>query len=111
MKKLERNLLDEAILQAGLSEEKSQAVIRSIRIGLVRQAAKDPGRKIKLDDGMLKELKDLIGIGANISPNEANKVVEIVAAKVRGMNDPEVKFLEDGTFTVSETDGIDFEMS
>ena len=111
MKKLERNLLDEAILQAGLSEEKSQAVIRSIRIGLVKQAAKDPGRKIKLDDGMLKELKDLIGIGANITPNEANRVVEIVAAKVREMNDPEVEFLEDGTFTVSEKDGINFKMS
>jgi glycerophosphoryl diester phosphodiesterase len=111
MKKLERNLLDEAILETGLSKEKSQAVVRNLRIGLVRQAAKDPGKKIKLDEAVLKQLKESVGIGANIKPDEADKVIEVVATKVRAMKDPQVKFLEDGTFTVSEDDDINFEMS
>jgi hypothetical protein len=59
---------------------------------------------------MLKELGESIRIGANISSSEASKVIEAVEVKVKQMNDPEVKFLDDGTFSVSEEDGIDFKL-
>jgi hypothetical protein len=112
MKKLERNILDEAILQAGLSEEQAGEVVRGLRVGLARQASKDPGGKIRLDDNTLKELEETIRIGANIPPDKASKAVENIKKKIKELNDPVVEFLDDGTFDVGDAeDDIHFKMS
>ena len=110
MKKLEKSLFDEVIAQAGLSKNKAEEIIGTIRISLVRQAAKDPGKKIKLDSKSLKELEESIRIGAKITSDEANKVLGIMKNKVKEMNDPQVQLFEDGTFDVSEED-INFKAS
>jgi hypothetical protein len=110
MKKLEKSLLDEVITQAGLSKDKAQEIIGTIRISLVRQAAKDPGKKITLDSKSLKELEESIRIGAKITSDEANKVLGIMKVKVRELNDPQIQLFEDGTFDVNEED-VDFKVS
>jgi len=110
MKKIEKGLLNEVITQAGLSKDKAQEIIGTIRISLVRQAAKEPGKKIKLDDEIVKDLEESIRIGANITADEASKVLGVFKSKVKELNDPQVQLLEDGTFNVTE-EGIDFKVS
>ena len=111
MKKIEISLLDEVIAQAGLGKDKAQEIIGTIRVSLLRQAARDRGKQIKLDSKALKELEESIRIGANITADESNKLVGIMKSKVEELNDPQVQFLEDGTFNVSEEGGIDFKAS
>lgn len=111
MKELEVGLLEEAISRTGLSNEKSQKVIRNLRIGIEKQASKDPSGEIKMDEEAFKDLEEYIRIGANVTLDEAHKAIKAVESILLEMNDPDVKFLEDGTFKVSKVDGINFKMS
>lgn len=110
MKKLDDKVITDIVSKAGIANNKIDKVIGTIRVSLARQAAKKPDRRINLDVKTRLELEESLRIGADLSQVEANAILKNIERIVKEQNDPEVKFLEEGTFEVDK-DEIDFKSS
>jgi hypothetical protein len=102
MKKINDQAIFDTVSEAGIGSDKINRVIGTIRISLARQAANEAEKKMLFDANGRIALEESLRIGAKITQGEAKNVVDIFQRKVKEQNDPEVQFLEEGTFEVDD---------
>ena len=100
MKELSRDAVIDILRKSGITEEKIDKVIGTLGISLARQAAKAAEKSIIFDKSTLSDLEESLRIGANLTPNEAKKILINVESTVKVQDEPEVKFLGKGAFEV-----------
>ena len=101
MKKLVRQDIIDILMNSGINANKSNKIAGVLEISLARQATKKPGRSLIWEKSTLSELEESLRIGANLTPSEATKIIGEIVSTIKIQNDPEVKFLDAGTFEVA----------
>ena len=110
MEELSHDAVIDIVRKSGIAEEKIEKVIGTLRISLARQAARTTEKSIVLDKSTLSDLEESLRIGADLTPNEANKILINVETTIKIQNESEVKFLGKGAFEV-KGDSLKFKLS
>ena len=110
MKKIDVGVLKTITENAGIDTTSASNIIGTLEVSLNRQAARDPERKIVLDENSFPQIQDALSIGAGITQTQANDILRNMKQTLVRQNDLEIKLFDESTFLL-EGDELVFKLN